>query len=164
MKTSFHSLIPFLPLFCNCQFRRLDSVQFFCSQAHILTGWRPETHIFTSESTATTWLLLLTVSLCNTSARTPRKTQPVNKACLPRCCLAVDVVLSLAGICLPSRCLAMCLHITILSIVLFLPYTQRFGDWILSPFSGKNFLSWVQTTELVPFSRHQYQHNLWYIN
>jgi hypothetical protein len=24
--TSFHSLIPILPLFCNCQFRRLDSI------------------------------------------------------------------------------------------------------------------------------------------
>jgi hypothetical protein len=29
----FHSLTPFLPLFCNCHFRRLDSVQFLCSQA-----------------------------------------------------------------------------------------------------------------------------------
>jgi hypothetical protein len=40
MKFSFHSLMPFLPLFCNCEFRRLDSVQFLCSQAHILAGWR----------------------------------------------------------------------------------------------------------------------------
>jgi hypothetical protein len=27
IKSSFHSLIPLLPLFCNCQFRRLDSIQ-----------------------------------------------------------------------------------------------------------------------------------------
>jgi hypothetical protein len=39
MKYSLHSIIPFLPLFCSCQFRRLDSIQFLCSQAHILAGW-----------------------------------------------------------------------------------------------------------------------------
>jgi hypothetical protein len=43
MKSSFHSLIPFLPLFCNCQFPKLDSIQFLCSQAHILAGWHLET-------------------------------------------------------------------------------------------------------------------------
>jgi hypothetical protein len=41
--SSFHRLIPFLPLFCNCQFRRLGSIQFLCSQAHILADWRLET-------------------------------------------------------------------------------------------------------------------------
>jgi hypothetical protein len=40
-----HRLIPILPLFCNCQFRRLDSVQFLCSKAHILVGWRLETRL-----------------------------------------------------------------------------------------------------------------------
>jgi hypothetical protein len=45
MKPSFHSLILFLPLFCNCQFRRLDLVQFLCSQAHIPAGWRLETRL-----------------------------------------------------------------------------------------------------------------------
>jgi hypothetical protein len=48
MKFSLHCLIPLLPLFRNCQFRRLDSIQFLCSQAHILAGWRPETRLFTS--------------------------------------------------------------------------------------------------------------------
>jgi hypothetical protein len=43
MKSSFHSLISFLPLFCNFQFRRLDWVQFLYSQAHIPAGWRLET-------------------------------------------------------------------------------------------------------------------------
>jgi hypothetical protein len=47
MKSSFHNLIPFLPLFCNCQFRRRDSSQFLCSQAYILAGWRLETRFFT---------------------------------------------------------------------------------------------------------------------
>jgi hypothetical protein len=40
----------FLPLFCNCQCRRLDSIQFLCSQAHILAGWRLETQLISSES------------------------------------------------------------------------------------------------------------------
>jgi hypothetical protein len=30
MQSSFHSLIPFLPLFCSYRFRRLDSIQFLC--------------------------------------------------------------------------------------------------------------------------------------
>jgi hypothetical protein len=48
MKSSLHSLTPFLPLFCSCQFRRLDSLQFLCSQDDIPAGWRPETRLFTS--------------------------------------------------------------------------------------------------------------------
>jgi hypothetical protein len=43
MKSSLHSLIPFLSLFCTCKLRRLDSVQFLCSQAHITAGCRLET-------------------------------------------------------------------------------------------------------------------------
>jgi hypothetical protein len=46
-KSSFHSLISFLPLFCSYQFRRLNSIQFLCSQAHVLAGWRLETRLFT---------------------------------------------------------------------------------------------------------------------
>jgi hypothetical protein len=45
MKSSFQSLIPFLPLFCNCQFRRFSSIQFLCSQTHILAGWRLQTRL-----------------------------------------------------------------------------------------------------------------------
>jgi hypothetical protein len=44
MKSSFHRLIPFLQLFCSCQFRRLYLIQF---HAHILVGWSPETRLFT---------------------------------------------------------------------------------------------------------------------
>jgi hypothetical protein len=47
MKSSFHSLIPFLPLSCNRQFRRQAPIHFLCSQAHNLAGWRPETRLFT---------------------------------------------------------------------------------------------------------------------
>jgi hypothetical protein len=66
MKSSFHRLIPLFPLFCNCQFRRLDSVQFLRSQAHILAGWRLETRL---SSILLNWILLY-----NHSARTPWKT------------------------------------------------------------------------------------------
>jgi hypothetical protein len=45
MKSSFHSLSPFLSLFCNCHLRGLDSIQFFCSQAHIPASLRPETRL-----------------------------------------------------------------------------------------------------------------------
>jgi hypothetical protein len=65
MKFSYHSLIPFLPLFCNSQLRRLDSVQF---QAHIPAGWPPEARLFTS----CCWTLLY-----NHFARTTQETQPL---------------------------------------------------------------------------------------
>jgi hypothetical protein len=44
MESPFHSLTPFLTLFCNCQFRGLDPIQF---QDHIPAGWRLETRLFT---------------------------------------------------------------------------------------------------------------------
>jgi hypothetical protein len=40
---------------------------------------------------------------------------------------------------------------------------QRFGDWILSPTSGKSLLSWAQSIELVLISEHQRQHKIGYI-
>jgi hypothetical protein len=75
MESSLHSLIPFLPSFFNCQFRRLDSIQF---QAHIPAGWRPETRPFTPDYCS--MLLLCSVassmSFYNPSARATQKTQP----------------------------------------------------------------------------------------
>jgi hypothetical protein len=47
VKFPLHSLTPFLSLFCNCQFGRLDSIQFFCSQAHVPAGWHFETRLVT---------------------------------------------------------------------------------------------------------------------
>jgi hypothetical protein len=44
--------ITLLPLFRNCQFRRLDRIQFLCSRVHILAGWRLET-----DSTRLNWTL-----------------------------------------------------------------------------------------------------------
>jgi hypothetical protein len=81
---SFHSLIPFLPLFCSCQFWRLNSVQFLCSQAHIPAGWHPETRLFISDYCSCkiwvlffTWSCLLTVSSYNPLALTTQKMQPL---------------------------------------------------------------------------------------
>jgi hypothetical protein len=53
----------------------------------------------------------------------------------------------------------------ILIIVFFLYYpstcfylkTQRFGDWIPSPSSGKNLPSWAQSIQLVPVSGRQHK-------
>jgi hypothetical protein len=47
MDSSLLSLIPFLQFCCSCQFRRLDSIQFTCYQAHIPAGWPLETQLFT---------------------------------------------------------------------------------------------------------------------
>jgi hypothetical protein len=48
MKSSLLNLILFLPIFCNWQSRRLDSIPFLCSEAHILAGRRLETRLFNS--------------------------------------------------------------------------------------------------------------------
>jgi hypothetical protein len=76
MKSSFDSLIPFLPLFCSCQFRRLDSIQFLCSQAHIPAGWHPRTRLFISDYCS---LLGHVFWLCPfiTPRHGPHKRQPV---------------------------------------------------------------------------------------
>jgi hypothetical protein len=106
-KSSFHSLIPLLLLFCNCHFRRFHSIQFFFSQAHILAGWRLETRLFTERPK-------LNCS-CNHFARTTQKTQPlyfwegVFTAPLHSngCYSNVACVFFAAGMYLLSRCLAM---------------------------------------------------------
>jgi hypothetical protein len=49
-----HSLIHFLPLFCSCQFRTLDSVD-------VSAGWSPDTHLFTLDY-STSSLLKVRVS------------------------------------------------------------------------------------------------------
>jgi hypothetical protein len=105
MKYSFHSLIHFLPLFCNCQYRGLDSIYFLCSQARILSNWLIET-----------WLTFLNWNFpYNHFAWTTQKTQPVscfegvftaplhsNGSYLIVACIFVA-----AGMCLPSHCLGM---------------------------------------------------------
>jgi hypothetical protein len=77
--TSNHSITPFLPLFCSCEFRRIGWIQFPCYRADILAGWRPETRLFTSDY----WLLFcsrsrfLTVSFYYPSTQAIQKTHPI---------------------------------------------------------------------------------------
>jgi hypothetical protein len=75
MKSSLHHLIPFLALIPRLPIRRLDSIQFLCSKAHILAGWRLEARPFTSLLCYSTRMRLLTVSFYNPSALTTQKTQ-----------------------------------------------------------------------------------------
>jgi hypothetical protein len=111
------------PYSCDCQFRRLDSIQFLCSQAHIPAGWRLEARSSCSRLLfSTTWLLFCSVLFCGTLpcnhfARTTQKTaSTADQAFLPRRCLARDVPLFRAfpslEMCLASRCLAMSIHVT----------------------------------------------------
>jgi hypothetical protein len=77
MKSSFHSLIHSLPLFCNSQFQRLNTIPILCSQAHILAGCHPKTWVFTTPLLLYCSLLTSSVSFYNHSAWIPQKTQPL---------------------------------------------------------------------------------------
>jgi hypothetical protein len=101
VKSSLHRLI------LSCQFRRLASILFrllFCTPCY----------------SASTMSVLVNTSY-NHFARTPRKTPSsvVQNACLLVRYLSMDVLLLLsvflAGVCLQNRCLAMRIHVTILS-------------------------------------------------
>jgi hypothetical protein len=101
---SLHHLIPFLFLFCNCQFRRLEPILF-------RLWFRAPCH------SASTDPVLLSTSH-NHFARTPRKTQSrvVKNACLLLHYLAMDVLLLSACVArmrLPARCLAMGIQVAI---------------------------------------------------
>jgi hypothetical protein len=54
----FSQLNSFLVIFCNCQFRRLDSIQFIYSQAHILPGWRLGTRLNSSKSESESYITI----------------------------------------------------------------------------------------------------------
>jgi hypothetical protein len=105
-----HRIIPFLSLFCNCQRRRLDSIQFLCSQAHVLAGGVSQ--LYNTSLNDLNWTLLY-----NNFSRTTQITQPLyswegvftaplhsngsysvvacvfvaSKMCLPSCWLAMNV-------------------------------------------------------------------------
>jgi hypothetical protein len=84
MQSSSHHLIPFLPLFYNCQFQRLDSIQLLHSQIYVLVGWCLKT-----------WLTLLKWTiLYNHFAQTMQKHRLsiAEKACLQCCCIAMNGV------------------------------------------------------------------------
>jgi hypothetical protein len=94
MKSSFHSLPPFLPLFCNCQFRGLNS-------ARIPVSWHPETRLFTPR------LLFYTVRhFLITTLHEPRRKHSLYYlgSVLLICCLTMVILLlcvfASAGVCL----------------------------------------------------------------
>jgi hypothetical protein len=107
MKSSFHSLTSILLLFCNCQFRRLDTIQFLSSYPSKLASRNSIRH-----STSCCWTLLY-----DYFARTTQKTAYiVMEACFLILYLAMNVLFlrafASAGMCFPSRCLTMGIHVT----------------------------------------------------
>jgi hypothetical protein len=136
MKSSFHSLIHFLPLFCSFQCRRLCSIQFLCTQAHTPKYWRPKTRLFTSDNNWPSMLLNTSLEpLCTDHAENPlynhfalttQKKVPasiVKEACLLIRWLAICVLLlrllAPTGMCLPGRCLAMSVYVTLLYTIYY---------------------------------------------
>jgi hypothetical protein len=107
----------FLSLFWSCQFRRLDSIQFFCSQANILAGCLLETRLIL----ITHSIRLLLIWLCPFIAprHGPHRKHSVFcwrgvfTASLPSNRRHSVVLLHFTGMCLPSRCLAMGIHVTV---------------------------------------------------
>jgi hypothetical protein len=100
MKSSLYSLIPFLPLFCNCQFRRIDSIQFICSQAPIPAGWRLETRLDSMLLLPASELFLIT------TLHGPRRKHClsiVDNACLQRRCIATEAIGLLLAYSLPRN-------------------------------------------------------------
>jgi hypothetical protein len=88
----------------------------------LLTGWPPEVRLFTLCHYCSICGRVFCVLLLHLGTDPTENTAyVVNEACLPRRCLATDVLLSrvlaFVEMCLPSRCLAMGIHATI-SIIL----------------------------------------------
>jgi hypothetical protein len=116
MKSSLHHLIPFFALILRPPVpkTRLHSIPLLPSSYPCRLASRNSILHFNYSIILCCWTLLYN------HARTPRKTPSsiVEKACLLTCCLAIDVLWSsefaCAGICLPSRYLAIAIHTTIL--------------------------------------------------
>jgi hypothetical protein len=109
MKSSWHSLI------LSCHYSATassdDSTHFHSStpEPHMQAGWHPETRL------SSTITLLYCPTLCTDP--TENTTSIVKETCLLIPCVAMDLLLlrACAGICLPSRCLAIVLWVTIFS-------------------------------------------------
>jgi hypothetical protein len=117
MKFSFYSLIPFLPLFCSSQFQKLYWIQFLCSQAHILAGWRLETRHFTL-CCSILFFFITTLHVPHGKHRLSLSrvlsgvfTAPLHSN--GRGANHIENSLSTVETCLPRRCLAMGIHVTI---------------------------------------------------
>jgi hypothetical protein len=107
MKSSFHSLIPFLPLFCNCQ---LNSIPLLPSSYPGRLTSRNSTRFFSTE--------LFFITTYNGS-RKKNNFSIVGKECLQRRCIATELLncclLIAAEICLPSRCIALNIYSAVIS-------------------------------------------------
>jgi hypothetical protein len=100
MKSSWRSLSPFLPLFCNCQFRRLDSIRILCSQIHILAVWRLETRFYSTR-------LFTNKRFFLTALHGPRRKHSISiveTSCLQRRCITTEVIQLLLAYSLPREC------------------------------------------------------------
>jgi hypothetical protein len=105
MKSSLHRLISFLSLFCSRQFRRLNSIH--SSAPKVISR---EAGVSKLDP-----LLLDYYSSVNFLITTLHGPRRKHSLCLVICCLATDVLLLCesagAGMCLPSHCLAIGIHV-----------------------------------------------------
>jgi hypothetical protein len=138
VKCSCQNLIPFLPFFsvtfdCHLQ----NSTEFSSDYCSVLPA------------TLSCSTPVLPEASYNHFARTPRKTPSsvVQNACLLVRYIAVDVLLLLsacvAEMFLPTRCLAVGIHVTIYFIITYVifPFMPRAPKWQFSfRFSNQNFL------------------------
>jgi hypothetical protein len=100
MKSSYLSLILFLPssqLFCQLPPPETLSVQFLCSQAHIVARWRLETQL-------TQMIFFVLFIPSRHGARRKHGLSIVEKACLRSRCIAVEVIRFLLAYLLPREC------------------------------------------------------------
>jgi hypothetical protein len=106
MKSSCHSLIPFFLLFCSCQFRRFDSIPLFPSSSRQAGVSKLDPSL--------PFILLNT--FYNHFARITQKEFLLIRF------LVIDVLLlrsfTSAGMCLPSPCLAVRIHVTVRNLYL----------------------------------------------
>jgi hypothetical protein len=118
--TSNHTWILLVTVyFISCHYcASASSIQFPCSKAHILAGWRLKTQLFTSRLfyILTTPLYSVLSYLLGTD-HTGNTASTVDEACLPHHCLSIDVLLfcafAFARMCSGSRCVAMSAHVTV---------------------------------------------------
>jgi hypothetical protein len=115
MKSSFHSLIPFLPFLRNHLWLPSPELDPFLDSS---LKWTPSTELFQLLTIESNDFLCPFITPRN-GARRKHSLSIVEKACLLIRCLAIDALFLRAyasvGMCLPSRCLAMCLYVTISS-------------------------------------------------
>jgi hypothetical protein len=123
MKSSWHNLIPLFPLFCNCQFGRLDLIQLFSTPT--LISWQVGVSKLNPSLPTLLLLSLLRRILWHSYFITPRhgpqRKQPLLLMRRVYCPLPSNEHPSVScvhftGKCLPNRCLAVGIHVTIYKV------------------------------------------------